>query len=185
MSELQNISVFDNETSGLKDNHESSSPDNEQIIHSPEGVNEFVQQLMSSPCEFLQRQKGVEELLGRFLERQQGIENLLSQFLQRKQTSNNEVNITEMPRPIIKNQTVGGDENPASIYTTASDRAAGDIAAAHSLVRLRDPGGFGHDRSSVDLNPRLYHGTLTDESSRQCARSVEGATHASVRPQYK
>ena len=35
------------------------------------------------------------------------------------------------------------------------------------------------DRSSVDLNPRLYLGTLTDESSRQCARSVEGATHAS------
>src|SRR5688572_5279727 len=168
MSESQNASVVGDETLELDSNHESQSQNNEPMIDSLEGANEAL------------RQKGVEELLGKFLERQQTVEHLLSQILQQqKQTIDNEVNMIERSGQAVTNQTVGGNENSASIYATASDRAARDISAAQSLVQLRDPGGFMLERPSVDLNPRLYYQTLTDEFPRQCARSVEGATHVS------
>ena len=168
MSESQNASVVGDETLELDSNHESQSQNKEPMIDSLEGANEAL------------RQKGVEELLGKFLERQQTVEHLLSQILQQqKQTIDNEVNMIERSGQAVTNQTVGGNENSASIYATASDRAARDISAAQSLVQLRDPGGFMLERPSVDLNPRLYYQTLTDEFPRQCARSVEGATHVS------
>ena len=179
MSESQTASEVSEETTEYEITHKSHN--NESMIDSPSVTGEALQQLANNQCEFLQRQKGVEELLGRFLERQQGVEDLLGQLLrQQSQESHNKINIAEMPGQIIKNQTVGGDENPASEFTTASDREARDIFAAHSLLSLRDPGELTVDKSAADSNPRLYYGTLTDESSRQCARSVEGATHASV-----
>src|SRR5688572_31593275 len=169
MSKSQDASVVGDETLELDSNHESQSQNNEPMIDSLEGANEAL------------RQKGVEELLGKFLERQQTVEHLLSQILQQqKQTIDNEVNMTERSGQAVTNQTVGGNENSASIYATASDRAARDISAAPSLVQMRDPGRFMLERPSVDLNPRLYYQTLIDEFPRQCARSVEGATHVSI-----
>lgn len=169
MSESQDASVVGDETLELDSNHESHSQNNEPMIDSLEGANEAL------------HQKGVEELLGTLLERQHAVEHLLSQILQQqKQTIDNVINRAERSGQAVTNQTVGGNENPASIYATASDRAARDISAAQSLVQLRDPGGFMLARPSVDLNPRLYYQTRIDEFPRQCARSVEGATHASI-----
>src|SRR5688572_27984141 len=140
-------------------------------------LNQLLQRQESFLSSFTHRQQQVEESLDRFIEYQTDSNEQFRKQVQRNDHFENKLD--ELRSHLMKNQTVGGDEDPAIIYNTASDREAGDIAAAHSLVRLRDPGGFRHDRSSVDLNPRLYLGTLPDESSRQCARSVGGATHAS------
>ena len=181
MSELATTGESDDVTVETDSNHESQGPTNEQVLDSVERNNEALRLWTSNQSEFLQRQKGVEELLGKFLERQQSVEHLLSQVLQQQnQTIDNELNIAGTAGQTSKNQTVGGDENPASEITTASDRGARDIFAAHSLLSLRDPGELTIDKSAVDLNPRLYYQTLPDESSRQCVQSLEGATHASI-----
>ena len=160
----------------LVENVDRSSPNpiNVEVV-----LSQLLQRQESFLSSFTHRQQQVEESLDRFIEYQTDSNEQFRKQVQRNDHFENKLD--ELRSHLMKNQTVGGDENPASIYTTASDRAARDISAAQSLVRLRDPGGFIIERPSVDLNPRLYYGTLTDESPRQCARSVEGATHASVR----
>ena len=84
MSESQNISVIDDEREELGSNDGNQGQIDEQLLDSLQMTNEAVRQLTNSQSEFLKRQEGIEELLGKFLERQQGVENLLSQFLQQQ-----------------------------------------------------------------------------------------------------
>ena len=103
-------------------------------------LNQLLQRQESFLSSFTHRQQQVEESLDRFIEYQTDSNEQFRKQVQRNDHFENKLD--ELRSHLMKNQTVGGDEDPAIIYNTASDREAGDIAAAQSLVKLRDPGGF-------------------------------------------
>ena len=163
----------------LMENVDRSTPNpiNVEVV-----LSQLLQRQESFLSSFTHRQQQVEESLDRFIEYQTESNEQFRKQVQRNDQFENKLD--ELRSHLIRNQTVGGDENRASEITTASDREARDICAAHSLLSLRDPGELIRDKTAADLDPRFYHGTLPDESPRQCARSVEGATHASVLYMY-